>query len=230
MTRMFDTKKLKKKEIKLEDLSLVVSKENCSRWGFNNSNQTQYVEDEDLLERNSTRIKIELQLFKETDFKTIAEIHCTLYNPLFGFSPLDKENLIVQEIPSFHEIFDMHTAELGELAFTLTQDDKDMDCYNEDLLSDEDKNADLDGGDLSMLYIDSISIDPEYQNLDIDTGLLGNINEILFNQLDEHCHFAVICPEDFSYNKNEIKKLCEKCGFEPYRKSRYMIRKGMLLI
>lgn len=216
---MLNIKKIKEKG--LDFLSLHVCKYLGYTCMFKNG-EFEYVDEEDLLYRNKQNITISLGQLGE---EPIATLEASLYNAPIDFAPIDKE-YNYQEIPSLFEIFDMHDAENSELMWLLTKDDEDNDTYNTDLLSKKDKDNDLEPYELSMLYIEKLNVDKEFQNLGIGTYLLQNLEEIIASKLYEKYHFAVICPDCKSDRRSDLVKLYRKCGFKTYRKSEFMVKKG----
>lgn len=220
---MSNIKKMKEKG--LDSLCLNVYKNLGYTCIFENG-EFEYVDEEELLYRNRQDIFISLGQLGEDP---IATLKASLYSAPIDFAPIDKE-YNYQEIPSLFEIFDMHDAEKSELMWLLTKDDENNDTYNDDLLSKRDKDSNLEPYDLSMLYIERLDVDKEFQNLGIGTYLLQNLEEIIASKLYEKYHFAAICPDCKSDRYSDLVKLYRKCGFRTYRKSEFMIKKGTWFI
>lgn len=88
------------------------------------------VKDEDIMYNNETHIILTIKdVFQSEEDQPIATLEATLYEAPIVFSPKNESGDYL-DIPSMHELFDMHSAELGDLIFNLVKDDDNLDEYN----------------------------------------------------------------------------------------------------
>lgn len=225
---MIDFEKLKEKGIEKDDLELNVNLIIDKKFELEN-NDFYSVMEENLMFNNQKEINFQLKNFvffdgDDTTEEVMATLEVTLYEAPIVFSPIDEYGNF-KNIPDMHEIFDMHSAELGELMFYLTKETDYQDCYNSDLIP---KKNNFESWELNLLYINKIKVKEEYQNCGIGSYFLENIEKLLYEKLHEKCHFIAICPAHYSERREDLKKLYRKYGFRTYRNSEFMVKKNTL--